>query len=97
MFNVFALDVSPSQRKIHVPYRLCCSNDSLTVSDPIRYNRSGTCILSPSTMLDLSALKPHTLSRSALLKYCKYTRACTKGVLFRTSMYKMYVQETYCY
>ena len=34
---------------------------------------------------------------SALLKYCKYTRACTKGVLFRTSMYKMYVQETYCY
>ena len=25
---------------------------------------------------------------SALFKYCKYTRACTKGVLFRTSMYK---------
>ena len=34
---------------------------------------------------------------SALLKYCKYTHACTKGVLFRTRMYKMYVQETYCY
>ena len=34
---------------------------------------------------------------SALLKYCKYTRGCTKGVLFRTSMYKMYIQETYCY
>ena len=34
---------------------------------------------------------------SALFKYCKYTRAYTKGVLFRTSMYKMYVQETYCY
>jgi hypothetical protein len=28
---------------------------------------------------------------SALFKYCKYTCACTKGVLFRTSMYKMYV------
>ena len=37
------------------------------------------------------------LPGSALLKYCKYTRACTKRVLFRTSMYKMYVQETYCY
>jgi len=37
------------------------------------------------------------LPGSALSKYCKYTRACTKGVLFRTSMYKMYVQETYCY
>ena len=34
---------------------------------------------------------------SALFKYCKYTHACTKGVLFRTSMYKMYVHETYCY
>jgi len=34
---------------------------------------------------------------SALFKYCKYTHVCTKGVLFITSMYKMYVQETYCY
>jgi hypothetical protein len=34
---------------------------------------------------------------SALFKYCKYTRACTKGVLFNTSMYKMYVQKTYYY
>ena len=34
---------------------------------------------------------------SALLKYCKYTRGCTQGVLFRTSMYKMYIQETYYY
>ena len=30
---------------------------------------------------------------SALFKYCKYTRACTKEVLFRTSMYKMYVYK----
>ena len=30
---------------------------------------------------------------SALFKYCKYPRECTKGVLFRTSMYKMYIQE----
>ena len=37
------------------------------------------------------------LPGSALLKYRKHTRACTKGVLFRTSMYKMYIQETYCY
>ena len=34
---------------------------------------------------------------SALSKYYKYTRACTKGVLFKTSMYKLYVQETYCH
>ena len=34
---------------------------------------------------------------SALFKYCKYPRACTKGVICRTSMYKMYVQDTYCY
>ena len=33
-----------------------------------------------------------------LFKYFKYTCACTNGVLFRTRMYKMYVQETYqCY
>ena len=34
---------------------------------------------------------------SALFKYCKYTHACTKNVLFKTSMYKMYIHETYCY
>ena len=34
---------------------------------------------------------------STLFKYYKYTRACTRGVLFKTSMYKMYIQETYCY
>ena len=34
---------------------------------------------------------------SALFKYCIYPRGCTKGVLFRTSMYKLYVQETYCF
>ena len=39
----------------------------------------------------------HIFAGNALFKYCKYPRACTKGILFRTSMYKMYAQETYCY
>ena len=57
---------------------------------------------SPATFVYMSLFRIITDSDmwdpgSALFKYCKYTRACTKRVLLRTSMYKMYVQETYCY
>ena len=58
---------------------------------PIKKNRK----MSTCNQLGLETLGCHP--RSALFKYCNYTRACTKGVLFRTSMYKMYGLQTYCY
>ena len=59
------------------------------IQSPKKHTRSlGTKIVRGATLWDAHDGTPG----SALLKYCKYTCACTKGVLIRTSMYKMYVQ-----
>ena len=75
------------------PYLLSHVVFTIFTSGPPKEGLHAYCQYPSYGRTDCPTYSPGT----ALFKYHKYPQECTKGVLFRISMYKMYVQETYCY